>query len=161
MFQALHSDVFPSKQMLQLKIREVRQKMMASVQSPSTPSAGSLPPGHFFPNSSSNPSANDENFLDLQISPIHLFKFQTFLMFHQDVIIVHHRRMNRCGVIREREYLRPSRLVLWWQRRSNGSLRAFPRLQAPFNSAKRLRAPLGALSLPPVWFTIHPQTHLW
>ncbi|OUC43810.1 hypothetical protein D917_02419, partial [Trichinella nativa] len=37
-FQTLHTEVFPTKQILQLKIREVRQKVMASVQSPATPS---------------------------------------------------------------------------------------------------------------------------
>ncbi|KRX65378.1 Protein capicua -like protein [Trichinella sp. T9] len=37
-FQTLHAEVFPTKQILQLKIREVRQKVMASVQSPATPS---------------------------------------------------------------------------------------------------------------------------
>lgn len=30
-FQAKHQDVFPSKNLLQLKIREVRQRMMASM----------------------------------------------------------------------------------------------------------------------------------
>ncbi|XP_049805556.1 uncharacterized protein LOC126248540 [Schistocerca nitens] len=41
-FQALHADLFPSKSSLQLKIREVRQKMMAqSSQTPVTP--GSMP----------------------------------------------------------------------------------------------------------------------
>ncbi|VDO80619.1 unnamed protein product [Soboliphyme baturini] len=39
-FQAKHFEIFPTKQILQLKIREVRQKVMASVQSPvTTPSA--------------------------------------------------------------------------------------------------------------------------
>lgn len=40
-FQSQHMDIFPVKQTLQLKIREVRQKMMAAVQSPSTPSMNS------------------------------------------------------------------------------------------------------------------------
>ncbi|KAH9504295.1 hypothetical protein Btru_064562 [Bulinus truncatus] len=44
-FQNRHSEIFPNKSCLQLKIREVRQKMMASVQNtpktPTTPSAAS------------------------------------------------------------------------------------------------------------------------
>ena len=36
-FQAKHSDVFPTKLCLQLKIREVRQKMMAASPSSSQP----------------------------------------------------------------------------------------------------------------------------
>ncbi|CDW52726.1 capicua protein [Trichuris trichiura] len=43
-FQMIHSEVFPAKQILQLKIREVRQKVMASVQSPATPSLGGTCP---------------------------------------------------------------------------------------------------------------------
>lgn len=35
-FQAQHSDLFPNKQQLQLKIREVRQKFMGSTNSPLT-----------------------------------------------------------------------------------------------------------------------------
>lgn len=42
LFQALHADLFPNKSSLQLKIREVRQKMMAqNNQTPMTP--GSMP----------------------------------------------------------------------------------------------------------------------
>ncbi|MFH4974241.1 hypothetical protein AB6A40_000950 [Gnathostoma spinigerum] len=40
-FQHKHRQYFPSKQTLILKIREVRQKMMATMQSPLTPSTGS------------------------------------------------------------------------------------------------------------------------
>lgn len=40
-FQAQHADVFPNKASLQLKIREVRQKMMA--QNPITPSSANSP----------------------------------------------------------------------------------------------------------------------
>lgn len=40
-FQAQHSDIFPNKASLQLKIREVRQKMMA--QTSMTPSSASSP----------------------------------------------------------------------------------------------------------------------
>ena len=36
-FHSKHSDVFPTKVCLQLKIREVRQKMMARSNSPSPP----------------------------------------------------------------------------------------------------------------------------
>ena len=39
-FQERHSDIFPNKAVLQLKIREVRQKMMA-LSNPSTPAPGS------------------------------------------------------------------------------------------------------------------------
>lgn len=39
-FQAQHMDIFPSKATLQLKIREVRQKLMAQ-SSPHTPAAES------------------------------------------------------------------------------------------------------------------------
>ncbi|GLH00711.1 Protein pangolin, isoform J [Gryllus bimaculatus] len=44
-FQALHNDVFPNKSSLQLKIREVRQKVMAqqNSQTPMTPSSISSP----------------------------------------------------------------------------------------------------------------------
>jgi hypothetical protein len=38
-FQLKHSEVFPNKLCLQLKIREVRQKMMASTPVATTPSA--------------------------------------------------------------------------------------------------------------------------
>ncbi|XP_013066792.2 protein capicua homolog isoform X1 [Biomphalaria glabrata] len=45
-FQTKHADIFPNKSCLQLKIREVRQKMMLSVQNtpktPTTPSAAGL-----------------------------------------------------------------------------------------------------------------------
>lgn len=46
MLQALHQDTFPTKSCLQLKIREVRQKVMAQSATPSSagnsvPSAGS------------------------------------------------------------------------------------------------------------------------
>ena len=44
-FQTKHSEVFPSKVCLQLKIREVRQKMMATSSACSTPTAPpSAPP---------------------------------------------------------------------------------------------------------------------
>ncbi|VDM40344.1 unnamed protein product [Toxocara canis] len=41
-FQNKHRQYFPNKQTLTLKIREVRQKMMATMQSPLTPSGGSF-----------------------------------------------------------------------------------------------------------------------
>lgn len=41
-FQSKHRQYFPNKQTLTLKIREVRQKMMATMQSPLTPSGGSF-----------------------------------------------------------------------------------------------------------------------
>lgn len=43
-FQKKYRQYFPSKQTLTLKIREVRQKLMAAMQSPLTPSAGCIPP---------------------------------------------------------------------------------------------------------------------
>uniref|UniRef100_A0A9J2P5X8 HMG box domain-containing protein n=1 Tax=Ascaris lumbricoides TaxID=6252 RepID=A0A9J2P5X8_ASCLU len=43
-FQSKHRQYFPNKQTLTLKIREVRQKMMATMQSPLTPSGGCMPP---------------------------------------------------------------------------------------------------------------------
>jgi len=42
-FQLKHSEVFPNKLCLQLKIREVRQKMMASTPVATTPSATEEP----------------------------------------------------------------------------------------------------------------------
>lgn len=54
-FQHEHKDVFPSKQTLQLKIREVRQKMMA-LQSPKTPSFATPPTPMSLP-SATTPSA--------------------------------------------------------------------------------------------------------
>jgi hypothetical protein len=41
-YQKENMNVFPNKQILILKIREVRQKMMASAQSPKTPSVRNL-----------------------------------------------------------------------------------------------------------------------
>lgn len=44
MFQLAHSDIFPSKQSLQLKIREVRQKYMAQPPGFTPQSAGPITP---------------------------------------------------------------------------------------------------------------------
>lgn len=42
-FQAMHTDIFPNKSSLQLKIREVRQKLMAQNNTPNSANSQSSP----------------------------------------------------------------------------------------------------------------------